>query len=308
MYRYLLVPIDGSDASGEAVGQAVAYAQSMGARLHFLHVRASDGGSSAACEGHALLARGASAARAQGVACDVELVVDDDPVQAVLAALRSAGCDVLFLANDGASAFTCDLLAHAPVPLLVTAANARALATRTVAVIRAEHRALSQVLRAGMAHVQDVKRGVVLDRKRIAAMVQYLHSFAAQQHHPKEDDYLFPMLRTRSPFVLADLDELARQHQRDRLLLAELAKLADHGSVEALDAALAGYAHFLWDHLGREEGVILPAAQRHLQDADWESLHAAFVGEGDARFGSAARLPFAELFDAVVEPPAPVQA
>jgi hypothetical protein len=37
----------------------------------------------------------------------------------------------------------------------------------------------------------------------------------------------------------------------------------------ALEEGVTVYARFLWDHLGREEGVILPAAQRFLLAEDW---------------------------------------
>ena len=35
---------------------------------------------------------------------------------------------------------------------------------------------------------------------------------------------------------------------------------------------LRACAQFIWEHLGREEGVILPAARRYLSDADWQDI------------------------------------
>ena len=78
----------------------------------------------------------------------------------------------------------------------------------------------------------------------------------------------------------AELDELQRQHARDRQRVADMAAQVEAlasalrrgcGSArrEQLDDAVRSYASFVWEHLGREEGVILPAAQRHLRQADW---------------------------------------
>ena len=40
------------------------------------------------------------------------------------------------------------------------------------------------------------------------------------------------------------------------------------------------YTAFQWEHLGREEGVVLPAARRHLTEADWRAIDAAFSRGG----------------------------
>ena len=46
---------------------------------------------------------------------------------------------------------------------------------------------------------------------------------------------------------------------------------------------MRSYASFVWEHLGREEGVILPAAQRHLTEADWLAIDAAFMKDNGPR-------------------------
>jgi len=44
-----------------------------------------------------------------------------------------------------------------------------------------------------------------------------------------------------------------------------------------LEEALNACAQFTWEHMGREEGVVLPAARRYLRDADWNTLSEAFA-------------------------------
>jgi len=62
---------------------------------------------------------------------------------------------------------------------------------------------------------------------------------------------------------------------------------------------VAGYARFLWDHLGREEGVILPAAQRFLLAEDWEAIDQAFATNRDPNFNGAHR-EYRQLFARIV--------
>ena len=71
-------------------------------------------------------------------------------------------------------------------------------------------------------------------------------------------------------------------------------------SIEALQEAVSAYATFIWEHMGREEGVILPAAQRYLTDADWIEINTAFSGNSDPRFGSDADTEFRHLFSRIV--------
>ena len=128
------------------------------------------------------------------------------------------------------------------------------------------------------------------------AMLRYLRDFPVAVHHPKEDAHLFGRLRQRDPAVDLELDELEGQHRCDRELLAGLDQrvlaLAQAGPGDAatpalgeLDQAVQAYAAFLWEHMGREEAVILPAAQRCLTADDWLHIDAAFTrdrGQGPA--------------------------
>jgi hemerythrin-like domain-containing protein len=60
------------------------------------------------------------------------------------------------------------------------------------------------------------------------------------------------------------------------------------------------YATFIWEHLGREESVILPAAERHLTAADWAEIDAAFSENRDPRFGGDTDAEFRRLFSRIV--------
>lgn len=63
---------------------------------------------------------------------------------------------------------------------------------------------------------------------------------------------------------------------------------------------MQAYARFLWDHMGREEGVILPAAQAHLSADDWQAIDSAFAENRDPGFGDAADHEYRRLFSRIV--------
>jgi len=177
---------------------------------------------------------------------------------------------------------------------------------RAIGIIRDEHRSLAAVLHAWLHLLGTARRGHTQpDLELMEAIVHYLQCFPVALHHPKEDDFLFRRLRERTREVDAELDELERQHARDRQLVDELATMVEgfgrgEQNVAALENAVTGYASFLWEHLGREEGVILPAAERHLTAADWEEIDAAFSANRDPDFGGDTDAEFRRLFSRIV--------
>jgi hypothetical protein len=52
--------------------------------------------------------------------------------------------------------------------------------------------------------------------------------------------------------------------------------------------------------MGREEGVILPAAQRYLTDDDWVAIDEAFESNKDPRFASDTDMQYRQLFSRIV--------
>jgi nucleotide-binding universal stress UspA family protein/hemerythrin-like domain-containing protein len=337
MYRHLLVPVDGTDLSTQIVGQAVEFARILGARITFFHAvpdhAASLRGEAEvvwttspnefvyAFEGRAreLLAKAESAARALGVPCSAASTVSDKPYEAILAAARDAGCDLIYMASHGRrsnigmvlGSQTLKVLMQTEIPVLVAATSNPAAPARAIGIIRDEHRSLAAVLHAWM-HLLATARseGKQPERALMRAFVRYIQEFPVALHHPKEDDYLFRKLRERTSALDAELDELHRQHQRDEQLVAELAKMIDDGRTDmiAIEASVQRYASFIWEHLGREEGVILPAAQKHLKDEDWAEIDEAFSVNRDPRFGTDTDMQYKRLFSRIVNLAAPASA
>jgi nucleotide-binding universal stress UspA family protein/hemerythrin-like domain-containing protein len=332
MYRHLLVPIDGSDLSTVTIGQAVEFARTLGARITFFHAQADFASSllgeadivrltsqddySYNFEGRAreLLTKAESAARAHGIPCSSISRTSDSPYAAIIAAARTEGCDLIFMASHGRSTTigmmlgsqTLKVLTHTDIPVLVAATAEPPIPAQAIATIRDEHRSLAAVLHAWQHLLQSSERqGVAPDLPLMRAMLHYIRDFPVALHHPKEQEHLFRTLRQRTSAVNAELDELERQHERDHQLVDELAALVDRhaaGDATAADIAtsLAAYATFMWEHMGREEGVILPAAERYLTADDWAAVNRAFSENRDPGFGGDIDAEFRHLFSRIV--------
>jgi nucleotide-binding universal stress UspA family protein/hemerythrin-like domain-containing protein len=330
MYRHLLVPIDGTDLSTVTIGAAVDLARALGARITFFHARPDYSSSlrgeadavrltapaeyTYAYEGRTreLLTKAESAARARGVPCESRYAVSDAPHSAILDAARDAKCDLIFMASHGRRSTLgmmlgsqmLKVLLHSEIPVLVSATANPPVPEMSIGIIRDEHRSIAAVLHAWLHVLKGSGEGRP-DPQLIRAMLTYIQEFPLVLHHPKEENFLFSRLRERTSTVTADLDELERQHHRDHVLVAELAETvtryeAGTASVTELEELVKKYELFIWEHMGREEGVILPAAQKYLTKADWAEINAAFSENRDPGFGDDTEGEFRRLFSRIV--------
>ena len=240
--------------------------------------------------------------------------VSDKPYEAILAAARSASCDLIFMASHGRRSTigmmlgsqTLKVLMNTEVPVLVAATSNPAAPARAIGIIRDEHRSLAAVLH-GWAHLiaQAKQDGTSPDAVLMRAMVALHPRLPAQAASPEGRRVPVQAPARAHHGRESDLDELERQHERDQKLVADLAALVEAhaegtGRVDALEGALAQYCTFMWEHMGREEGVILPAAQRHLKEEDWVEIDAAFLENRDPRFGGDTDRAFKHLFSRIV--------
>lgn len=120
-------------------------------------------------------------------------------------------------------------------------------------------------------------------------MLYYIDAFPERFHHPKEDRYLFPLLRARAPAVL---DELASEHREGvehlRTLLQTSMRYREGGESEFADfaEALEQYAERHRNHMRKEETLVLPLAGQTFTEGDWEIVDAAFTGHTDPLLGT----------------------
>jgi len=143
MYKRILIPTDGSDASRRAIAAGVALAQTLHAEVvaltvtpafHVLSFEPSQVEPSArefALDNNAhamrLLDEVSQVAHEAGVPCTSEHAVSDHPFEAIIATARDKGCDVINMASHGRKGIkgfllgseTQKVLLHSDIPVLV---------------------------------------------------------------------------------------------------------------------------------------------------------------------------------------------
>jgi nucleotide-binding universal stress UspA family protein len=143
MYKRILIPTDGSEASQRAILAGIDFAREVGAEVVGLtatpefHVLSTDSemledtreqfAASSAARARRILADVENAARDAGVACRTEHAIDDDPYTAIIATARNLGCDLIVMASHGRRGLkglllgseTQKVLVHSSIPVLV---------------------------------------------------------------------------------------------------------------------------------------------------------------------------------------------
>jgi len=133
-----------------------------------------------------------------------------------------------------------------------------------------------------------------------------VQQFPERFHHPKEDAYLFRLLRRRRPEAAPLLDALSAEHRRSSELIEALAR-----SLRTLEGAspppfadfaraVETYAEFHAEHMRREEEEVIPLAEATLEPSDWLVIDAAFCGHTDPMLGAAAEAEFGRLIKRIV--------
>jgi hypothetical protein len=287
MYRHFLVPLGGTDAAIAALGHALEFARSIGARVTFFHACSASGheGDQALAQNHVkeCFAKAEAAARAQGVPCGTILRAQTDSGAATLLtfvdAARMHGCDLVCASQDtpcmDSRSQSGELFVACAIPVLICAVQGHASTERAIGALLAGHREISSQLYVLLDHVHTlISRGAQCDATTLRSLAVALRTVPALRHWPNETR-LFARLRERTSALDAELAELERQHRHEIRLIDQL--IADAGAIaesEPLPAVfeqrLQTCAQFIWERMGREGGVILPAARRYLSDADWE--------------------------------------
>src|SRR4030095_2574582 len=130
--------------------------------------------------------------------------------------------------------------------------------------------------------------------------------FPERFHHPKEDGYLFRVLRARYPKAGPLIDRLEEEHRvgahKIRTLEQALARYQSGGQREfpQCAAAVDDYAECHWKHMRAEESELLPLARAQLTAEDWAEIDKAFIGNADPLVGMDAGKEYRALFTRIL--------
>lgn len=144
------------------------------------------------------------------------------------------------------------------------------------------HRVFRREFSLAPSMVRHVATGDTAQARRVATYLAEIVT-ALHHHHQNEDRLLWDTLAERTPACALHVDLMKQQHaavaqlleQVDGLAGAWLAHAADKDPGERLAALLDEISERLQEHLGQEEGDILPAAATSFTQAEWDRLREA---------------------------------
>ncbi|MBI3635942.1 MAG: hemerythrin domain-containing protein [Candidatus Rokubacteria bacterium] len=176
-----------------------------------------------------------------------------------------------------------------------------------LSIIRNEHRSLTAVVRSLLWLARSAACGDIQPNYEVLGLLlDYVDAFPNRFHHPREDEYLFKALRARSATIGGTLDALEAEHVRGEELTRDLryhllrCRFGDRAALERFAQAVDEYADFHWQHMRKEEDVVMPLAEQVLTAEDWRPIDLAFEANDDPLLGTAWKQEFERLFRQIV--------
>ena len=173
--------------------------------------------------------------------------------------------------------------------------------------LRDEHRTISAVLHGMEYLVHEIRsERKKIDPRVFHAMLYYLDTFAERVHHPREDKYLFAILRSRSSEAADLIARLEEDHaggeEALRRLAQSLIRYEEGGEREfpAFERQVANFVDGYRNHMRREEEEFFPLALRIFTPLDWVMIDAAFKEHDDPLAAAREEKDFDTLFTRIV--------
>ena len=165
-------------------------------------------------------------------------------------------------------------------------------ATAATAILRREHRLILRLLDAATDIGRHLLRGEPVSPTTLGEVMSFLGSFTNCCHEAKEEELLFPLLRSRSGCPDAVLERMAEEHAYARALVQQMAEAADQYARGVDEAAwrwaevIGRYAALLHSHVDRENEQVFRAADASLTAEEQQELAAAFEKLEAERLGA----------------------
>jgi hemerythrin-like domain-containing protein len=179
--------------------------------------------------------------------------------------------------------------------------------SRALSIIRGEHRTIAAVLHGMEYLVREVRaKRKTIDPRVFHAMLYYLDTFAQRIHHPKEDRYLFGLMKERSEDAARVISVLENEHEAGEEALRRLAQAliryeeGGPGEFAGFEREVGNFVDGYRSHMRREEQELFPLAERLLTPLDWVMVDAALEEHTDPLAAAREEENFDRLFNHIV--------
>jgi hemerythrin-like domain-containing protein len=178
---------------------------------------------------------------------------------------------------------------------------------RALTIIRDEHRSIAAILHGMEYLVREIRaRKKKVDPRVFHAMIYYLDTFAERVHHPKEDQFLFGLMRQRSSEAATLIAQLEKEHADGGEMLRRLAQAMIRYEVggdrefPAFEREVGNFVERYRNHMRKEEEQLFPLAHGLLTPLDWVMIDAAFEEHHDPLAAERDEKDFDRLFTRIV--------
>lgn len=130
-----------------------------------------------------------------------------------------------------------------------------------------DHQLILRMLRAINGMRLSASKGRALPGADVAAVLDFIKTFADAYHHGKEEGVLFPALEEAGlPRDGGPVGVMLMEHDQGRRLVGAMAESKD------FSRGAAEYAELLSGHISKEDMILYPMALDCLPEERWESI------------------------------------
>lgn len=161
-------------------------------------------------------------------------------------------------------------------------------------ILKHEHKIVLKVLDAVRHEAQTIADTGKLNVEKLDKILDFFRVFVDQCHHGKEEEYLFPTMEKRGiPADKGPIPVMLHEHMGGRNTVKAIsealdrARQGDAAATMAVSANLAILDDHLRSHIGKENEVLFPMADKVFTPEDQQALIASFekheaeeIGEG----------------------------
>lgn len=150
-------------------------------------------------------------------------------------------------------------------------------------ILKHEHQIILMVLDAAEQEVRQIQDTGKVRAEKVDKMLDFFRNFADRCHHAKEEDLLFVKMQERGiPAAGGPIAVMLYEHNEGRQrvkAVAEALPNAASGEASAIAAVasnLSAYVQLLRAHIGKEDNILYPMADRVFTPEDQQALAEEF--------------------------------
>ncbi|HQQ94906.1 MAG TPA: hemerythrin domain-containing protein [Bacteroidia bacterium] len=143
-------------------------------------------------------------------------------------------------------------------------------------ILQEEHNILLSAVKLGL-NIQKVENNEEY-RHLVNDFILFIRNYSEIYHFPKEEQFLYPILRNRSEQMGEEfLYEIYDNHEDFRAMVSEIEIHFANYNHDLLRSVMTRYLREMFDHMNQENRVVLNNASALLTEQEMESLYEKFM-------------------------------